>query len=232
MNSASSGLKNTNALSYGLRRGHPVGYTPYMLKKQFRRWKVRFSPDGASILKLHDDLYGLIFVEESAWLYNAARGCKRIVEIGSFRGKSAVILAKGSADVGGQLVCIDPHINATGMEKTKFSKDDHDAFLSTVQKHGVADRITKLVATSAEALAAYDGVPIDLLWIDGDHSYEGVKFDLAAWKKHVRVGGTIAAHDYTHDEPVRRAWREEITQDPSWGPMTLVRSVASAVRLK
>lgn len=204
----------------------------FSLKKRFRRLKVRGSADGAQILALHDSLEGLIFVEESAWLFNAARGRKTIVEIGSFRGKSAVMLAKGSAAAGGRLLCIDPHINATGMEKTTFSQADLEAFLATVQKHGVADRVTKWNKTSAEGRAVYSGEPIDLLWIDGDHSYEGVKYDFSAWKDLVRVGGVLAAHDYSHEEAIRRAWDEEITRDGRFGAMTLVRSVASATRVR
>lgn len=210
----------------------PVWMFGFSLKKRLRRLRVRRGPDGERILRLNDALEGLIFVEESAWLYRAAKGRGRIVEIGSFRGKSAVLLASGSEDVGGRLLCIDPHINATGMEKTRFSKADHDAFMATIERHGVAARVTKWIKTSAEALAAYDGEAIDLLWIDGDHSYEGVKFDLSAWKKHVRVGGLIAAHDYTHDEPVRRAWHEEVNEGSGFGPMSLVRSIASAVRVR
>jgi predicted O-methyltransferase YrrM len=200
------------------------------LKKAWRRFKVRMSPDGPAIIALADALDGIIFIEEAHWLFNAARGRRTIVEIGSYRGKSAVLLAKGSADVGGRLLCIDPHLNATGLEKTKFSKDDNDRFHAAINAHGVADRITKWVMTSQEARPKYDGTPIDLLWIDGDHSYPGVKFDLSAWKDLVKVGGIIAAHDYTHDEPVKVAWHEEITADKRFGPMTLVRSIASAVR--
>lgn len=201
-----------------------------MLKKRWRRLKVRLGRDGKRILELNDALDGIIFVEEAAWLFNAARGRRRMVEIGSYRGKSAVLLASGAADVGGTILCIDPHINATGMEKTTFSKDDHDRFMASVTRHGVADRVTKWIKTSREARGEYDGTPIDLLWIDGDHSYPGVKYDLSAWKDLVKVGGVIAAHDYTHDEPVRLAWEEEVTRDGRFGPMHLVRSVASATR--
>ena len=201
------------------------------MKRAWRRLKVRLGRDGRAILRLHDSLDGLLFVEESAWLYRAAGDRARIVEIGSFRGKSAVMLAKGSAGVGGRLLCIDPHINAIGTEKTRFSRSDHDVFVATITRHAVADRVTKWTKTSAEAAAVYDGQPIDLLWIDGDHSYRGIKSDLSMWKRYVRVGGMVAAHDYSHEEAIRRAWDEEITQDGGFAPMTLVRSIASAIRV-
>lgn len=38
--------------------------------------------------------------------------------------------------------------------------------------------------------------PIDLLFIDGDHTYEGVMRDLLSWVPHVKSGGTVMMHDY------------------------------------
>ena len=40
-----------------------------------------------------------------------------------------------------------------------------------------------------------------MIWIDGDHSYEGVKGDIDAWTRRVRKGGVIAFHDYFEDDP-------------------------------
>ena len=45
----------------------------------------------------------------------------------------------------------------------------------------------------------WEGDPIDLLIIDGDHSYEGVKADLDVWLKHIKPGGLIFLHDYDAD---------------------------------
>lgn len=40
-----------------------------------------------------------------------------------------------------------------------------------------------------------NGHNIDLLFIDGDHSYNGVVRDIAAWTPHVKVGGVVIFHD-------------------------------------
>lgn len=40
-----------------------------------------------------------------------------------------------------------------------------------------------------------EGVPADLLFIDGDHRYEGVKADFAHYRRFVRPGGLIVFHD-------------------------------------
>lgn len=200
-----------------------------MIKRWIRRQRVRIGPDGARVLALHDDLEGKLSFEESAWLFHAARGMRRIVEIGSFRGKSCVLLALGSRETGGHVTAIDPHVNFANA-KSSFDMSDHDAMVDALRRHGVAERVTKLVATSEGALPQWDGGPIDLLWVDGDHNYPAVKFDLEAWGKFVRVGGIIAAHDYKHLEDVRRAWRDVVEADPRWGPSRFVRSIAWARR--
>lgn len=38
--------------------------------------------------------------------------------------------------------------------------------------------------------------PIDFLYVDGNHSYEGCKADLLGWVPHVRPGGFVLGHDY------------------------------------
>ncbi len=55
-----------------------------------------------------------------------------------------------------------------------------------------------------------DGRPIDFLFIDGDHSYDGVKRDFEMYSPLVRPGGLVAFHDViAGDEPdVVRYWRE------------------------
>jgi len=191
---------------------------------------VRFGPDGRRIIRLHDNLQGLIFVEESAWLFHQARGRKRIVEIGSYRGKSCVILALGAEDVNGRVTAIDPHMNLGSLDNTLYGQGDADEFYAAIARHNVAHRVTKLKMTSAEALSKWNNAEIDLLWIDGDHSYDGIRFDLEKWSPFVRPGGIIAAHDFAHLDDVRRAWRDVIESTGKWSPSGFVRSIAWAQR--
>lgn len=51
-------------------------------------------------------------------------------------------------------------------------------------------------------------LPIDLVYIDGDHRYEHVRHDILAWSEHVRPGGIIAGHDYGLFEGVNQAVQE------------------------
>ena len=99
------------------------------MRRWLRRLRVRLGPDGRTILRLHDELEGQLSMEESAWLYRAAHGRETIVEIGSYRGKSAVILARGSEAAGGRVTAIDPHINFGQSARFNYDMTDHEALL-------------------------------------------------------------------------------------------------------
>ena len=49
---------------------------------------------------------------------------------------------------------------------------------------------------SKEAGATWKHGPVDLVFVDGEHSYEGCKADVEAWLPHIKDGGIIAVHDY------------------------------------
>lgn len=59
-------------------------------------------------------------------------------------------------------------------------------------------KIFFIVADSANIGETWGDETIDLLIIDGDHSYEGVLRDIDAWWSSVKDGGTVFFHDYLH----------------------------------
>jgi cephalosporin hydroxylase len=86
-----------------------------------------------------------------------------------------------------------------------------------------------------------DGAEIDFLFIDGDHSYEGVKTDFITYSPLVKKGGLIALHDICEHEAatkceVKKFWDElketwpkdlvtEFVSEPSnWGGIGVVRT--------
>ncbi len=54
---------------------------------------------------------------------------------------------------------------------------------------------------STEVAASVPDGTLDMVFLDADHSYEGVRDDIAAWLPKVRKGGWIGGHDYGNDEP-------------------------------
>jgi hypothetical protein len=119
----------------------------------------------------------------------------QVVEIGSFRGRSAIVLARAGASV----VAIDPHAgNDRGPQEIHGSFDegeaDHQAFMANLQRAGVADAVRHVRQPSQDALDAVEG-PIDLLYVDGAHRFAPARDDIARWGARVRPGGRMLVHD-------------------------------------
>jgi SAM-dependent methyltransferase len=122
----------------------------------------------------------------------------RVVEIGSYRGRSAIVLAM-AAPYGADVIAIDPHAgNDRGpqqIEGTAQEGDrDNDAFRANLERAGVADRVRHVRLASHEARAEVPG-EIDLLYVDGAHRYGPARDDLAGWGARVRPGGRMLVHD-------------------------------------
>jgi predicted O-methyltransferase YrrM len=111
-----------------------------------------------------------------------------VVEIGSHRGRSTVVLA-GALPAGARLVAVDPFDPAWryGGADTRAALERHLAAA------GVADRVEIRATSSRAARATYDG-PVDLLYVDGKHDYRTVRDDLR-WADRVPDGGTVLVHD-------------------------------------
>lgn len=123
-------------------------------------------------------------------------GC--IVEIGSFRGRSMVAIAR-SAPEGVQVVAIDPHAgNDRGPQEIEGFEDeaavDAKVFLANLERAGVRDRVTYVRKFSHDALDDVVG-PIDLLHIDGAHRFSPASDDIKRWGDRVGAGGTLLIHD-------------------------------------
>lgn len=138
---------------------------------------------------------GWLFEEEARLLHRYAGQViapSVIVEIGSYRGRSTLVLAHGSTV---PIYAIDPHIVSPG-DDFQFGDADRAAWTANVHGSGMADRIKPINLPSADAARAWS-LPIGLLWIDGAHSCEAVCADLAGYVRFVVKGGCVALHDST-----------------------------------
>ncbi|RWH78079.1 class I SAM-dependent methyltransferase [Mesorhizobium sp.] len=62
-------------------------------------------------------------------------------------------------------------------------------------------RANIIKANSVEAAKRVPNGSLDLVFLDADHSYDGVKADLAAWVPKIKPGDWIGGHDYSNGEP-------------------------------
>ena len=157
------------------------------------------------------------FSSDEAWaLYVATLGCPaaepRVVEIGSYKGRSTIAIALALRDHGGGLVVsIDPH-TPTGKESYVIEHgvaDTFDDYLANVRRAGVERYVRPERATSATARPAYDGVPIDILFVDGSHDEDDVLYDIDAWFPGLADRAIVAFND-PYAEGVNRALRARL----------------------
>ena len=59
---------------------------------------------------------------------------------------------------------------------------------------GLAQTV-RLVNLSSEVVAPGWTCPVSLLWVDGDHRYEGVRRDIDCWARHLAPGATVVLDD-------------------------------------
>jgi predicted O-methyltransferase YrrM len=128
-------------------------------------------------------------------LYGLTRSMKPeiCVEIGSALGKSASYIGLALRENGrGKLYAIDPHMTTNWNDE--HAVDSYDIFRTNIASLGLDDQITMLRATSEEAARNWKA-PIDLIFIDGDHSYEGVKRDWELFLPFINPFGIVIFHD-------------------------------------
>ena len=146
------------------------------------------------------EVHGLITENEGRLLFSLARDIPQkgvIVEIGSYKGGSTVILAKGSRMAKKEKVyAVDPHLRRSELRMgvEVVPANTFPIFRENIEHAGVGDWVIPVVKTSYRAAKCWRK-PIRLLWIDGSHKYEHVKMDFLLWEKHLVKEGIIAFHD-------------------------------------
>jgi hypothetical protein len=151
-----------------------------------------------------------------------------IVEIGSFKGKSTVMLASVAGRYGrGPVVAIDPHAGLSYLGTHVPDQDPtFNEFLASIKSAGVEENVEVRRAFSRDAASGWNR-PIRLLWIDGDHSYRGCKEDFDLFSPHFADGAVIALHDSlsAFEGPIR-VFVEEVLRSDRFGPSGFVNSIA------
>ena len=153
-----------------------------------------------------------------------------IVEIGSFQGRSTVMLAKVASHYGGgPVVAIDPHNSPILLDHSNGAgASSYEQFLHSLRSNEVEKFVEPHVAYSTDVAKAWNR-PIRILWIDGDHSLKGASDDLDAFLPYLVPHGVVAFHDALNPFPGPiRVFVEQVLASDRFGPSGFVHSIAWA----
>ncbi len=133
---------------------------------------------------------------ELEWLAMQASTCKTIVEVGSWLGRSTRAMADNTR---GTVYAVDTWAGSDGLAEVLKEKPEgwvkDEFFKNMVGLQNV--KAMQMPSLEAAALFRAQGRKIDMVFIDGDHSYEAVRADILAWRALLMPGGVLSGHDYS-----------------------------------
>lgn len=185
----------------------------------------RFDPASVAALDGHteeitafafDAYRGSLAPRQSRWEFQwfvdevARRRPRTVVEIGTSRGGSLLGLCRAAAD-DATVVSVDIPAGLGGSGYPRWKEDVLHAFAKPGQDLHLV-RADSAERTTVERVAEIlDGRPLDLLFIDGDHSYEGVRADWEGYSPMVGPGGVAILHDV-----LPNPWNPSVEVDAFW----------------
>ncbi|MER5543130.1 class I SAM-dependent methyltransferase [Streptomyces sp. NPDC001118] len=162
------------------------------------------------ILAAFEGAKGFMPVDEGLALYGAALEAGRLglplLEVGTYCGRSTVLLADAARAAGVSVLTVDHH---RGSEEQQPGWDYHDpetvdpeiglmdtlpAFRRTLFKAGLEEHVVALVGRSPQIAAIWNS-PLGFVFVDGGHTDEHAGADYEGWAPHVAEGGLLVIHD-------------------------------------
>lgn len=179
----------------------------------YRRWVAETDAETRRLFALAGTVTGFMPDDEGRALFDAA--CRYLrggvgVEIGTYCGKSTVLLGAAAARSGSVLYTVDHH---HGSEEHQPGWEFHDtsmvdpvsgrfdtlpSFRRTLDAAGLDDTIVAVVGKSTVVARGWR-TPLNLLFIDGGHSEQAAQQDYDGWAKWVEPGGALVIHDVFPD---------------------------------
>jgi predicted O-methyltransferase YrrM len=147
----------------------------------------------------------------------------QVIEVGSWMGASTCFIAGGLEGAGAKIFAVDNFqgLSTCGEDAAWYNRhlkklganSTLEIFRENFARLGLASRSEPVVSDSLAAARTLESKrgTIDLIFIDGDHSYDACKADIQAWAPFVKPGGVIAFHDFgSRADGVTRAIFEAI----------------------
>ncbi|MGN9790977.1 class I SAM-dependent methyltransferase [Streptomyces sp. OZ13] len=166
------------------------------------------------ILAAFEAAKGFMPVGEGLALYAAAAEAGALglplLEVGTYCGRSTILLADAAREAGTVAVTVDHH---RGSEEQQPGWDYHDpetvdpevglmdtlpTFRRTLHKAGLEEHVVAVVGRSPQVAKVWGG-KAGLVFIDGGHTDEHATNDYEGWAPHVAEGGLLVIHDVFPD---------------------------------
>jgi hypothetical protein len=200
------------------------------------------------------DIHEAWELHEACRVWTAAVAEPCVVEIGAWKGRSCIALARGLVARGskGVVHSIDPHSNDADAPVPEPETDRLAILLANVERAGLIERVRIHRMMSHEACPDFDPNSVHVLFVDGSHEYEDVVQDIHDWqpKLHSRavvafndpgwtgVNRALREHVVRRRSPFRRPWMNYNTMffladpDASWTVADDVRWVRARMLLR
>ncbi|MEE1738514.1 class I SAM-dependent methyltransferase [Streptomyces sp. BE147] len=166
------------------------------------------------ILAAFEAAKGFMPVHEGLALYAAATGAAALglplLEVGTYCGRSTILLGDAARTAGVTALTVDHH---RGSEEQQPGWEHHDpsvvdpelglmdtlpTFRRTLHRAGLEEHVVALVGRSPQVAAVWAG-KLGLVFIDGGHTDEHATNDYEGWTPHVAEGGLLVIHDVFPD---------------------------------
>ena len=170
---------------------------------------------SAAVLAAFEAATGFMPVDEGLALYAvavdaAARTGLPLLEVGTYCGRSTLLLAEAARLAGTVALTVDHH---RGSEEQQPGWEYHDSslvdpevglmdtlprFRRTLHAAGLEDRVIALVGRSPQVAAVWGG-QVGLVFVDGGHTDEHATGDYEGWVPHLAPNGLLVIHDVFPD---------------------------------
>lgn len=144
----------------------------------------------------------------------------RIVELGSYKGDSCIMMACAVKGTNSHIIAIDPIFQHGGvfvpdvnLKYPGYYESSLVAFLNRLSAAGLDGYVSIVADYSQHVLKRWDGRQIDLLFVDAQHDYQGAKAD-AEWMQYVKQNGYAVWDDWL--AVIEQAVMEYMSTHPEW----------------